>query len=197
MATGSLLLGSDRRPLAASRRGAAAEGSGVRVDFSGTLESLAEVGIAITGFAGLVAVIGHRSSQPWTSEDRGNLRALLLWSLGAVFLAYVPIVLSSLGDALRDPWRVSNGVFAAFHAYVFYETFRVTREPNRPRAMNRFEKSLVVTGIAILAGEILAAAGALGSRAASMYLFAVLWFLFLAVTRFAALVAEQFNSPAA
>ena len=165
------------------------------MDSFGALESLAEVGIAITGFAGLVAVIGHRSNEPWTDEDRANLRSLLLWSVGTVFLAYVPIVLSSSGGAIREPWRASNAIFAVFHAYVFYETFKsVASSSCRP--MNFFEKSLAAIGIGVLGGEILAAAGFLGSLVVSMYLVAVIWFLFLAVTRFAALVSDQFRSPA-
>jgi hypothetical protein len=166
----------------------------VRVDFFSTLESLAEIGVAITGFAGLVAVVGRRSDEPWSDDDRANLRGLLLWSLGTVFLAYVPIVLSSFGEVVPRPWQVSNAIFACFHTYVFYQTFRGMKGASRP--MNRFEKMLVAIGSGVLTGEILAAAGALGPLAPSMYLVAVLWFFFLAVTRFAALVADHFESPA-
>jgi len=159
------------------------------------LESLAEIGIAITGFAGLVAAIGRRRDEPLSPLERGNLRALLLWSLGATFLAYVPIVLAI--HVSDEPWRVSLAVFAAFHAFVYYEVFRgrrdARRRPEGDVALDAFSKFLIVFGFVVLGLEVAAAAGAFASNAATIYVVAVLWFLFLAVTRFATLVAGQLS----
>ena len=159
------------------------------------LESLGEIGIAITGFAGLVAVVGRRSADGWTDEDRANLRSLLLWSLGAVFLAFVPLVLASFGGALADPWRLANAIFAAFHAWVFFEVIRGIRARGVP--VTPFARGLFAVGFGVLGCEVLAAAGPFAAVAASIYLVAVLWFLFLAVTRFVAIVGDELSVPRA
>ena len=161
------------------------------VDPFSALQSLAEIGIAITGFAGLVAAIGHRRDEPLSLLERSNLRALLLWSLGATFLAYVPVVLAI--HTSDEPWRASLAVFAAFHSFVYYEVFRGRRDARRRRegdvALTTFSRFLIVFGFVVLGFEVAAAAGAFASSAATVYVVAVLWFLFLAVTRFATLVA--------
>jgi len=162
------------------------------VDVPGALQNLAEVGVAITGFSGIVAVVGYSSAGSWTTADREGFRSLVVWSLGAAFLAYVPVVLLSLGPHVSMPWRLSNGVSAAFHGYIILRTLRGVRA--HPEILTRYTLFLFVIGFAVLAAEIAAAVGPLASVAPSVYLTAVIWFLFLAVTCFLHLVDRSFGS---
>ena len=81
----------------------------------------------------------------------------------------------------------------SFHSFVYYEVFRGRREarrrPEGDVALTTFSRFLIVFGFVVLGFEVAAAAGAFASSAATVYVVAVLWFLFLAVTRFATLVA--------
>ncbi len=162
------------------------------MDVLGALQNLAEVGVAITGFSGIVAVVGYSSAGSWTTADRDGFRALVVWSLGAAFLAYVPVVLSSLGPHVSMPWRLSNGVSAVFHGYILLGSFRGYRA--HPEIRTRYHFSLFSIGSVVLAAEIAAALGPLASVAPSVYLIAVLWFLFIAASCFLHLVDRSFGS---
>ena len=165
------------------------------MELQSTLENLAEVGVAITGFAGIVAVVAYSSAGSWGDEDRGNFRALVRWSLGAAFLAYLPIVLFTLDIPAVRSWRIANGVFAIFHGYIFYETLARVRA----RAVRIPPSGALLFGLGVLVwgAEVAAAAGPLSFRAPAVYLVAVLWFLFLAATRFLVLVRQHFADPTA
>jgi hypothetical protein len=166
-----------------------------RVDIYGALRNLAEIGVAITGFAGIVAAVAFSSSGSWSDSDRGNFRALVIWSLGATFLAYVPIVFASLGDRVPAPWRVANALLAVYHGGIFVQTFMMLRKGEMFRTPS-VTLMLSVGGV-VLAAEVAAAAGPLSSIAPSVYLIAVLWFLFIAANRFVTMANHHFGRSTA
>ena len=156
------------------------------------LQNLAEIGVAITGFAGIVAAVAHSSSNSWSETDHWNLKALVMWSLGATFLAYVPIIFASLGDRVPAPWRIANALFATYHIGAFFQTFAAKRSTQTP-----FGPSVIIilcVGALVMAAEIAAAAGPLADVAPSVYLIAVTWFLFLAANRFITMANQHFSS---
>lgn len=159
-----------------------------------TLQNLAEVGVAITGFAGIVAAVAHSSSGGWSERDSRNFVALVRWSLGATFLAYLPVLIFSLDGRVPAPWRVSNAVFATFHGYVFLQTFRGVRGGHMK--LDRTAIALLSIGALVMSAEVAAAAGPLASIAPSVYLTATVWFLFIAAQRFLTLVTSHFSSHA-
>ena len=165
------------------------------MEILGTLENLAEVGVAITGFAGIVAAVAYSASGSWSDTDRLSFRALVRWSLGATFLAYLPVVFMSFGDLVPAPWRISNAVFASFHGYIFFEAFRSLRE--HPETVTLRTRVVLAMGAVVFAAEIAAAAGPLAFVAPSVYLIAVLWFLFIAALQFLVLVEQHFGSSGA
>lgn len=165
------------------------------MDTLDTLQNLAEVGVAITGFAGIVAAVAHSATGSWSADDRGNFAALVRWSLGATFLAYVPIIFASLGSLVPAPWRISNAIFAVFHGWVFFVTFKAIRERQIP--VPRSGVFFLTVGSIVMVAEMAAAAGPLSSVASSVYLTATIWFLLLAANRFLALVNQHFGSPPA
>jgi hypothetical protein len=165
------------------------------VDPFDILQTLSEIGIAITGFAGVAAALGPRGRADWSDFERGNLHTLLVWSVAAVFLSYVPIVLHGLGSLLSQPWRVSHAIFATYHSWIFLQFFRQMHA--NPVWRDRLALILSAIGLLVLALEITSAIGITGALAPILYIVAVLWFLFLAVTRFVVLVTATILPPAA
>jgi hypothetical protein len=163
---------------------------GGTVDPFDTLQTLSQIGIAVTGFAGVVAALDTRRREEWSDLDRGNLYTLLVWSVAVVFLAQLPGVLHGLGGFVPQPWRASHAVFATYHSWVYYGAFRTGHAV--PNSWWRDRPSLILAGIGflVLALEIASALGLAGDLVSSFYIIAVLWFLFLAVTRFVVLVAD-------
>lgn len=160
-----------------------------------TLQTLSEIGIAITGFAGIVAALDRRPHSEWSDIERINLYTLLTWSIATVFLAYVPSILHGLGGLVSHPWRTAHALFAIYHAWVFLRTFQGARMNGELRS----PQVLILASIGTIPFtlEICSALGFADVFAPTLYVVAVLWFLFLAVTRFVVLVTSTLFSPAA
>ena len=80
------------------------------MDEAETLRTIAEIGIALAGFTGVVAVLGRRSRGDWSPLESLRLSILLATSLAAVFLSFVPILMLRGVASVEAAWRASNGV---------------------------------------------------------------------------------------
>ncbi len=83
--------------------------------------ALGETAAIFAGFSGVVAVFGQRPQGRWFPEDHFRLANMLLTSLGACLLAFVP-VMGSLFH-VREPavWATASALMGAFCvAYFLY-----------------------------------------------------------------------------
>ena len=78
------------------------------MDQSETLRTIAEIGIALAGFTGVVAVLGRRSGGDWSPLEALRLHVLIQTSLLVVFLSFLPILLLRAASA-ETAWRTANG----------------------------------------------------------------------------------------
>ena len=85
-----------------------------------TLLTVAELALALAGFAGLVAVLLSGSLPGWRAFDRTRYSALLELSLAAAFFALAPICMHALGASEATAFRVAGAGLAAFCA-IHYE----------------------------------------------------------------------------
>jgi hypothetical protein len=116
-----------------------------------------------------------------------------MWSAATVFLAYVPWVLHGLGEEISQPWRLSHAIFATYHSWAFYMAFSEMYADAAWR--DRFTLLLSGAGIGVLAMEIACAIGWAPAVAPTLYVVAILWFLFMAMTRFILLATAALVSP--
>jgi len=93
-----------------------------------TLLGIASVAIAVSGFSGVVAVFGGRAEGKWTPEARFRTTNMLILSLGACLLSFVPLTeeLAKIPD--RMLWIVASSLLTAF--CVFYYVYTVARLRN-------------------------------------------------------------------
>ena len=77
------------------------------------LSTIAEIALGLAGFSGVVVVLG-RQPGAFSRVEAGRLVLLLVSSIGAMFLALLPLSLAplELSDSLL--WRVSAGTFTGF-----------------------------------------------------------------------------------
>ena len=77
-----------------------------------TAESLlityVQIGVAISGFSGIVVSLGNRGRGEWSHRDRQLLYALLGMSGGCTLLSALPLVLATTGLAERTVWSASS-----------------------------------------------------------------------------------------
>ena len=77
-----------------------------------TAESLlityVQIGVAISGFSGIVVSLGNRGRGEWSHRDRQLLYALLGMSGGCTLLSALPLVLATTGLAEPTVWSASS-----------------------------------------------------------------------------------------
>ena len=87
------------------------------------LQTFAEVGVAITGFTGVVFVLGGRAAGEWSRAEKIHFRILLGCSVYLVLFALLPVVLESyLSTGVA--WRSSAGVLGVGSGGIVASTWR-------------------------------------------------------------------------
>ena len=76
--------------------------------------TLAEVAVAITGFASLILIFRSTSTGGWGRQEVIVLGFLLAWSVGAIFLSLLPILAVAFGATLAAAARIGLIVLATF-----------------------------------------------------------------------------------
>ena len=82
------------------------------MNYEQILPLLTEVAIAITGFSGLVSVLGHKNVQNWSEVDSIRLNSLLTASLSAFIFCLISFALLSASIAEETVWRLVSGLVA-------------------------------------------------------------------------------------
>ena len=103
---------------------------------AGALLTLAEIGIGLVGFAGLVLAVTRRTST-MSRNEVVQLRELVRAGLGAAALALVPVGALLLGATGPTLWRTASGVHVLIvvggaFPVVAYEVRRILPEDREP-----------------------------------------------------------------
>jgi hypothetical protein len=127
------------------------------LDTQSILTTAAEVSIALTGFTGVVAVLGNRRQHDWTAEERLQLRTLVETSLTALFASFAPAVLALVVSSEPAVWRGANLFIGMLHLANLIAFLRRAKDA-KPTSS---QKVLLAIGIAIILAHFLAFAGIL------------------------------------
>ena len=162
------------------------------MESASVLESIAEVAIALAGFGGIAAGLGHRARGTWSSDDRLRLMFLAGASLVVVFACFLPYVVFHLG--FTAPWRMASALFLLYPSVFLVYMLWYRRRWSSPRF------SQIATWL-VLSSQILAlsllfavALGYAEVRQFGFYLAAVLLVLFQSSLYFVRLLATSFRS---
>jgi hypothetical protein len=102
---------------------------------SSAFQSLAEFSIALAGFTSIVVVFSRRDGE-FHPGDRFRIRIALVASLGAAFLALVPVGLELTGLSPSAVWRVSSLVLVSAVAWDSVHAYaQLNRLPPDARAV--------------------------------------------------------------
>lgn len=84
------------------------------MDSNESLLGLAGVAVSLAGFSGLVVAIRTSASARWQPRDIWSLGWMLGASMGALFLALLPVLLSSFSWPEERIWTVASCAMALF-----------------------------------------------------------------------------------
>jgi hypothetical protein len=158
------------------------------VEFEKSFIALAEIGVAIAGFSGVVAAFGVRAAGPWTADDRLRLAFLVTCSMTVVFFSMLPIAMSAMHMSAPVVWRIASGLLAIWLILADILAFRsVARARHRFQLRSRpWLKWLVRIGDAAAVSALLYSA--IWMADAGLLLFALLWLLLQSVIMFTELL---------
>lgn len=153
------------------------------MEASETLRSLSEIAIALAGFTGIVAVLGHRAEGRWDPLEWLQLRMLLETSLGVFFLSLTPLLLQQLEPIQTVLWRLSNSLQASVHVagvFVLYLRARKLEASQWPREERWLTAALLPVSFVIIGAQVSAVVGALAQYGFFLYLLGLVYLLGLA-----------------
>ena len=147
---------------------------------------IAALGLTVTGFSGLISVLGRRSSGHWTEAERFQLSELIVVSLAVTFASFIPILVGMV-LAAETALPAACGLVAFFHLVVLvrgaYMNFRDgTSDAKMPSSVVAF---MLVGGCLLIIAALLASFGFVGG-AAFFVVSNLLWQLMVAAIHFVA-----------
>jgi len=154
---------------------------------TGTLETMAEIGIALTGFTGVVSVLEDRPRVGWAGPDRVLLVALLIWSLIAAIFGVLPGVLVKAGLEPHQTWRLATLIFAVVNCSTlsWFVSAVLGVGLGEFRSFERWSIRIGVPGAVLLTiFQITSVFGPVSSSAPLVYHLSVFWFLGVAALAF-------------
>ena len=189
----SALAASARRPLKARSVGR----QEAEITPEELLPTLGEVAAAFSGFGGIVAALGSRSVAEWSGPARFRFENLLVISVAAAVLSFLPAVAQHLFALGAAPWRLSSAILGlfvlAFLVVRIPHGLRVSRaHPGVIRLWMMVAFSVLMPGVLVLQASNLVGwpDGSGGGR----YLTGVYGLLFVAGLQFIVLALDSRDS---
>ena len=162
-----------------------------------TLLGIASVATAISGFSGVVAVFGERADGKWSSGERFRTTNMLILSLGACLLSFVPLTeeLFQIPDQIL--WITASFFLGAFCAFYFVYTIIMIRKLKllRPGVLVEWVRVVYFNCLALaIVLQALNVAGVLVGRGAGPFVGGLIFMLIPAGLQFAFLVLTPLRS---
>lgn len=153
----------------------------------GTLETMAQLGISLFGFSGVVSIFGRKKQLPWTIQDKVWFGGLLNWSFILIVGGFTPSIMRELFADIEMVWFTSNLIFFSAHllsylwfGYSFYRKLG-------SHSFRKIERTIVHPSFVIAAGLLLAQASQIilpSTHIDVVYLIAVAWFIYVSCAAF-------------
>lgn len=155
---------------------------------SEVLVGIAALALTVTGFSGLISVLGRRSTGHWSDAERFQLRQLIELSLAVTFASFIPILVGMV-QTQDHALPTATALVGLFHLVIIIrgvsENYRGGKSlSGLPRGVLLV---LVVGGIGLIVAAFTASLGLI-SGAAFFLVANLLWQLLVAAVHFVALL---------
>ncbi|MEM7099026.1 MAG: hypothetical protein AAF541_12265 [Pseudomonadota bacterium] len=158
------------------------------------LIGIAALGLTVTGFSGLISVLGRRSTGVWSDQERFQLGQLIETSLAVTFASFIPILVSML-NADTNALLVATALVAMFHLVLLVRG--VTKNYRQKSSMemlpNRVTAFMVTGGFVLIVASGFAVFGVIPGLA-FLLVSNLLWLLMVAVIHFVFLLMTPGSS---
>jgi hypothetical protein len=155
------------------------------------LLTVAEIGVALAGFASLAAILGHEDKNTDPLVNAIRLRALLDAGLSAMLLALIGVLMVTVTGPGDLAWQAAAGVGVIFMVTIGWTTFR--RDAQRrhlPGFRKRVSYVMYTILIATLAGFVFTSAGLAGHYGFHVFFAILCLLLVICCTMFVLVIAS-------
>jgi hypothetical protein len=163
------------------------------------LSTLAELFIAIAGFAGIVVALSGASIAT-DPLDRFRVISLLVGTLGGAVFAALPLVLDDAGFPSERVWALASGALSAYLVLTLAWLIRqrLTLPPSALQSLSPVVWSIVLGGYSLSSLTLFVnAAGLVAMSSSGLYLCPLLYLLMLSCLLFVRLLLiRPGSSPA-
>src|SRR5215831_3668069 len=161
------------------------------------LLGIASLALAISGFSGVVAVFAGRADGKWSPAERFRTKNMLILSLVACLLSFVPLIEELFQIPESILWMSSSFLLFSFCAIYIVYTINMLRKPilRRPGTLIIWVRVVYFTCLAL--ASILQAANIAGvwvERGSAPYVSGLMLVLIPAGLQFAFLVLKSLAS---
>jgi hypothetical protein len=119
------------------------------------LTTLAQLGVALAGFSGIVVVLGARATGEWSPRERRLLSILLGGSGAAILWSLLPLLLLASQLPERRVWLLSSGSWIITQVPVLAVRTRQVAQDRDARSQERgFVIFVFLSGVTALAVQL-------------------------------------------
>lgn len=161
-----------------------------------TLLGIGSIATAISGFTGIVAAFGGRGGQ-WLPAERFRITNMLVLSLGACLLSFVPLGEELLQIPEQLLWIIASVSLFAFCSFYFVRTIILLRRPSLSRRGVLVEWVRVVYFVCltlVIVLQVLNVAGVVLERGPGPFIAGLMFMLIPAGLMFVFLVLTPLSS---
>ena len=149
---------------------------------------MSALGLTVTGFSGLISVLGRRVSGKWSDEERFQLEQLIELSLAVTFASFIPILVITAANQ-EYVLSIATVLVAIFHFIIMARGFfkvlaRGASALELPKGVVTFS---FVGGTLLISGALAASFGSFDGQAL-LLVSNILWLLMLALMHFVGLL---------
>ncbi len=166
------------------------------MDAGSTLETIAQIAVALTGFAGIAGALAGEKLSPANPEIWLTFWAMISSSLGVLFAALFPFLPYLLGASDNITWATSSACILAFTAcnlaFFMPRILRAQRDGTLPIVLG-FVVPLNVSPLLVLVSQLLNVLGVGLRQSAGGFLVGLYLLLLIAALNFASLLYYLFR----
>ena len=157
------------------------------MDPQNLLTTIVQVAATFIGFTGIIFAIGKYSQGGWSHPERAAVLHLLLPSIAALFLAFLPLLAASAAEPGPVQWRVWNLLSALIHLPMVTNAalLKWRGQLIEPVPLSNV---LVPGGYVVILANLIVVVGFLEGLSATVFAASLVWFLLISSVQLALLI---------
>ena len=161
------------------------------MDETDILLTVAEIGVALAGFASLAAILGRRDKHTDPLVNAIRLRGLLDAGLSTMLLALIGVLMLQIGGPNDWVWQAAAGAGLLFVSTIGVAAFRREKLRRHLTGFRKIASAIMFTMVAVaFVGFAIVAAGFAGAYGFHIFFGMLCLFLVICCTMFVLVIAS-------